>query len=289
MKNITILPICITILLIWKTWLIRKQQEKLGVPPLPPAAPRSLGEGAQLSIFPAALRQASISVRLFQASPADFTRGPATHKVRSRRGRCRVRCPCLHFCCFASQFFIRGRPAGENHDIVTAGTDLPLTFFTFPKCHPKFVASPHSWASSRPFLGPQMKTEPLGLPAVPWHAEVAGRRAYTGAWPPGLPQLWGRSGREGEARGPQRGVDPSAGPALGAELPPAPVLGWHRDGLAQGFLQCRRTRLNPWLGKVCWRKKWLPTPVFLPGEFHGHRSLASYSPWGQKSRTGLSL
>ena len=28
------------------------------------------------------------------------------------------------------------------------------------------------------------------------------------------------------------------------------------------------------------RKKWQPTPVFLPGESHGQRSLADYSPWG---------
>ena len=33
--------------------------------------------------------------------------------------------------------------------------------------------------------------------------------------------------------------------------------------------------------KILWRKEWLPTPVFLPGEFHGHRSLVGYSPWGQ--------
>ena len=29
-----------------------------------------------------------------------------------------------------------------------------------------------------------------------------------------------------------------------------------------------------------WRREWLPTPVFLPGEFHGQRRLAGYSPWG---------
>ena len=29
-----------------------------------------------------------------------------------------------------------------------------------------------------------------------------------------------------------------------------------------------------------WRRKWQPTPVFLPGESHGQRSLAGYSPWG---------
>ena len=31
-----------------------------------------------------------------------------------------------------------------------------------------------------------------------------------------------------------------------------------------------------------WRKEWLPTPVFLPGEFHGQRSLGGYSPRGHK-------
>ena len=34
--------------------------------------------------------------------------------------------------------------------------------------------------------------------------------------------------------------------------------------------------------KIPWRRKWQPTPVFLPGEFHGQRSLAGYSPWGRK-------
>ena len=31
-----------------------------------------------------------------------------------------------------------------------------------------------------------------------------------------------------------------------------------------------------------WRREWHPTPVFLPGESHGQRSLAGYSPWGHK-------
>ena len=31
-----------------------------------------------------------------------------------------------------------------------------------------------------------------------------------------------------------------------------------------------------------WRRKWQPTAVFLPGEFHGQRSLVAYSPWGHK-------
>ena len=39
-----------------------------------------------------------------------------------------------------------------------------------------------------------------------------------------------------------------------------------------------------WIKKIPWRREWLPTPVFLPGEFHGQRSLASYSSWGGRVR-----
>ena len=39
---------------------------------------------------------------------------------------------------------------------------------------------------------------------------------------------------------------------------------------------------DPWVGKVPWRRKWQPTPVFLPGNPHGQRRLAGYSPWGCK-------
>ena len=45
--------------------------------------------------------------------------------------------------------------------------------------------------------------------------------------------------------------------------------------------QCRRSkkhRLNPWVGKIPWRRKWQHTPVFLPRESHGQRSLEGYSP-----------
>ena len=40
---------------------------------------------------------------------------------------------------------------------------------------------------------------------------------------------------------------------------------------------------DPWVGMIPWRREWLPTPVFLPREFHGHRSLTTYSPWGRKT------
>ena len=43
-----------------------------------------------------------------------------------------------------------------------------------------------------------------------------------------------------------------------------------------------RCGFDLWVGKIPWRRKWQPTPVFLPGESHGQRSLAGYSPWGGK-------
>ena len=42
-------------------------------------------------------------------------------------------------------------------------------------------------------------------------------------------------------------------------------------------LQCRRPGFDPWVGKIPWRKKWQPTPVFLPGKFHGQSSLVVYN------------
>ena len=45
---------------------------------------------------------------------------------------------------------------------------------------------------------------------------------------------------------------------------------------------CRRPRFDPWVRKIPWRRKWQPTPIFLPGEFCGQRSLVGYSPWGCK-------
>ena len=39
---------------------------------------------------------------------------------------------------------------------------------------------------------------------------------------------------------------------------------------------------DPWVRKIPWRRKQQPTPVIFPGEYHGQRSLAGYSPWGCK-------
>ena len=60
-----------------------------------------------------------------------------------------------------------------------------------------------------------------------------------------------------------------------------------KDSACQGRI-CRRHGFDPWVGKIPWRRKWQPTPVFLPGESHRRKSLVGYSPWVAKSWTRLS-
>ena len=52
--------------------------------------------------------------------------------------------------------------------------------------------------------------------------------------------------------------------------------------LVKNPLQCRRPGFNHWVGRILWRRKQLPTPVFWPGEFHG-----LYIPWVTNSPTRL--
>ena len=58
-------------------------------------------------------------------------------------------------------------------------------------------------------------------------------------------------------------------------------LHWWLSG-EESACHYRRRGLDPWVRKIPWRRKWQPTPVFLPGECHGQRSLAGYSPQGCK-------
>ena len=46
--------------------------------------------------------------------------------------------------------------------------------------------------------------------------------------------------------------------------------------------QCRRHKLDSWVGKTPWRRKWQLAPAFLPGKYHGQRILVDCSPWGCK-------
>ena len=53
-------------------------------------------------------------------------------------------------------------------------------------------------------------------------------------------------------------------------------------GGKESACQCRRCGFDLWVRKIPWRRAWQPTPVFLPGESHGQRSLAGYSPRGHR-------
>ena len=46
--------------------------------------------------------------------------------------------------------------------------------------------------------------------------------------------------------------------------------------------QCRSCGFHLWVGKIPWRGKWQPTPVFMPGKSQKQRSLVGSSPWGRK-------
>ena len=54
--------------------------------------------------------------------------------------------------------------------------------------------------------------------------------------------------------------------------------------------RCQRCGLDPWVRKIPWNRKWQPTPVILPGKFHGQRSLVGYCLWdGKESHTTKQL
>ena len=58
-------------------------------------------------------------------------------------------------------------------------------------------------------------------------------------------------------------------------------LPWWLSG-KESACQCKTRKFNQWIGMIPRRRAWQPTPVFLPGEFHGQSSLESYSPWALK-------
>ena len=74
----------------------------------------------------------------------------------------------------------------------------------------------------------------------------------------------------------KNGIMPFA--ATQADLPG----GASGNGLTYQCKRWKRCRFDPWVRKITWRRKWQPTPVFLPGESYGQWSLVGYGPWGCK-------
>ena len=64
--------------------------------------------------------------------------------------------------------------------------------------------------------------------------------------------------------------------------PGSSIHGIFQARLLEWVAECGRPGFNPWVRKIPWRRAWQFTSVFLPGDFHGQRSLVGYSPWGGK-------
>ena len=58
-----------------------------------------------------------------------------------------------------------------------------------------------------------------------------------------------------------------------SSLPESPTPGFPSGSVIKSCLQCEKHGLDPWVGQIPWRRKWQPTPLFLPGKFRGQRSL----------------
>ena len=72
--------------------------------------------------------------------------------------------------------------------------------------------------------------------------------------------------------------------ALSPALPsPFPSVNTSPFSISESlFPHCKQVHQYCFSGRFLWRRKWQPTPVFLPGEALGQKSLASYGPWGRK-------
>ena len=57
--------------------------------------------------------------------------------------------------------------------------------------------------------------------------------------------------------------------------------------MVKNLPECKRPGFDAWVGEIPWRRAWYTTPIFLPGESHGQKSLVGYTPWSHKTWTVL--
>ena len=87
---------------------------------------------------------------------------------------------------------------------------------------------------------------------------------------------------------PDPGIEPRS-PALQADSLPTKApgnLGFHKENFVTPCFRIISTLSTT--PEYLWRRQWHPTPVLLPGKFHGWRSLVGCSPWGRYSQARLS-
>ena len=149
-----------------------------------------------------------------------------------------------------SSLWAKARPSDPAACSARRGRQGQATHQGFPH-HPRRHLQPSDTALAGPLAGLESASR-AGCPRTGWHWSQRPQSAMqeTKAL---------ISAVTGESRGGSRAAAPGC-----------------------GFSRGTRDRFNPWVGKIPWSRKWQSTPVFLPGESHGQRSLAGFSLWDCK-------
>ena len=180
--------------------------------------------------------------------------------------------------------FDEGEPA--DTDVSQLPLPEPWSFPPQPRNHPRawplHQRDMHVWIGASP--------ESLTITATSGPVCPSYRRGC---------QVWARH-RWGWGGAVTWGLPHTTAPLGGEKRPRQPCLGGRGSGklmvkkqntnfkvkimaqMVRICLQWGRPGIDPWVGKIPRRRNWQPTPGFLPGESHGQRTLAGYSPWGCK-------
>ena len=131
-------------------------------------------------------------------------------------------------------------------------------FFIFQFLHPYMTTGKTIALTGQNFVGKVMFLLFNMLSSLGFHQNSVGKESACDAGDSGL--------IPGAGRSPGEGIDyplQSSWASLVIQL-------------VTNRLQCGRPGFSPWVGKIPWRREWLPSPIFWPGEFH------RLSPWGRK-------
>ena len=137
---------------------------------------------------------------------------------------------------------------------------------------------PHEPQHTRlPCLSPTLRVHPNSCPLSRWcHPAISSSVVPFSSYPQSFPASGSFQMSQLSTSGGQ-----SIGVSASTSVPPMNTYYGGSKG-KEYALQCSIARFNPWIGTISWRRKWQPTPVFLPGKSHGWRSLVGCSPWGRK-------
>ena len=160
------------------------------------------------------------------------------------------------------------------------------------ECKEDWHPFPHMKDTSAAGRTGEKQKPPLLSCALPWGHCREWLRVQSTPQPPSPSHLPDRNPESSLARAPG-GKHANAIQKQGSLLSPQlfilflPVASLVPQLIKELACQCRRPGFDPWVRKIPWRRKWQPTPVFLPEKSHGERTLEDCSLGGCKSQTKL--